>query len=393
MEYRPYFLAREWVRLGHSVSIAASSYSHLRMSNPAVTKRITEEMIDGIRYIWLKCPVYKRNGVSRMLNMYGFYFGLKKHAETLAGMVNPDIIIASSTYPMDTYPAQKMRKLSGAKLVHEVHDLWPLSLIEVSGASPKNPFIKMLGRAEDSAYTNSDYVVSFFINGFEYMKNHGLTADRLLYIPNGVDVNAWESNAETVPDEYSGLLSGLKSDGWFLLGYAGGHTVSNALDILLDASEKLRDKKIKIILVGKGSEKDRLVKKAAERGLENIIFLDEVKNAYVKNLLGYFDALYIGWNPLPLYRFGICANKLFDYMMSGKPIVHAFDYDSDPVSIAGCGITVPSGDIDGIAAAIEGVLGLPPDERKSMGEKGIAYVKENHSYEKLAEKLIDSVEL
>ena len=80
-------------------------------------------------------------------------------------------------------------------------------------------------------------------------------------------------------------------------------------------------------------------------------------------------------------------------MMSGKPIVHAFDYDSDPVSTAGCGITVPSGDTDGIAAAIESMRAVTPKERKSMGEKGVSYVKENHSYERLAEKFIDSVEL
>ena len=34
MEFRPYYLSREWVKAGHSVHIVAGDYSHLRRKNP-----------------------------------------------------------------------------------------------------------------------------------------------------------------------------------------------------------------------------------------------------------------------------------------------------------------------------------------------------------------------
>jgi hypothetical protein len=51
MEYRPYYLAREWVRLGHNVQIVASGESHVRAVQPELAGRDRlHETIDGIQY-------------------------------------------------------------------------------------------------------------------------------------------------------------------------------------------------------------------------------------------------------------------------------------------------------------------------------------------------------
>ena len=148
MEYRPFYLAREWVRLGHKVTIAAASFSHVRTNPPNINGVVTREEIEGIRYFWLKTPRYDGNGIRRGINILTFVGRLLSHQNSLLVTGKPDVVIASSTYPLDIIPGYRMAKAFGAKLIFEVHDLWPLSLIELGKMSPKHPFVMFLQWAE-----------------------------------------------------------------------------------------------------------------------------------------------------------------------------------------------------------------------------------------------------
>ena len=119
MEFRPYYLSREWVKMGHKVTIVAGDYSHLRIKNPSVTKDYSIELIDGIEYVWVKSGDYQGNGVKRALSMFRFVGKLWRDANKIVKQWKPDVVIASSTYPLDTYPAQKIAKLAKAKYIHD----------------------------------------------------------------------------------------------------------------------------------------------------------------------------------------------------------------------------------------------------------------------------------
>ena len=161
MEYRPYYLAREWVRLGHRVLVVAASHAHVRAQQPLLAGRSRRnETIDGVEYSWLKTPPYSGNGVGRIRNMLAFLHGLYRQGRQLAQSFKPDLVIASSTYPMDIWPAQ---------LVFEVHDLWPLSPMELGGLSRWHPFIMVVQAAEDYAYRRADVVVSMLPKVRAYM--------------------------------------------------------------------------------------------------------------------------------------------------------------------------------------------------------------------------------
>lgn len=185
MEYRPYYLAREWVKMGHNVTIVGADFSHLRIKQP----QAGEEIIDGIRYVWLHTPAYQGNGIGRIKNMLSFLWKLYRQEKRVKGEHKPNVVIASSTYPLDIYPAHYIAKKYKAKLVFEVHDIWPLTPMEIGHMSKYHPFIMVMQMAEDYMCRHVDKVISILPKAEPHYREHGLAKGKFVHIPNGVVID------------------------------------------------------------------------------------------------------------------------------------------------------------------------------------------------------------
>lgn len=390
MEFRPYYFAREWVKMGHKVDIIAADYSHLRRKNPDVKKDFQSEIIDGINYHWIITNEYEGNGVQRAKTMAKFIYKLWSKAKWIVKEYDPDVVICSSTYPLDTYVGQRIRKLSKkkVKLIHEVHDMWPATLVELGDMSKMNPFVVAMQIAENSAYKNSDCVFALLEYTKEYMVEHGLREDKWHWIPLGIDLNEWNTSYSLTETHEKTLLQ-LKNKGKFIVGYFGGHAMSNALDTLVDCAEKEDKPNVHFVLVGNGVEKKHLQERAEKAKLKNITFLPPVNKNEIPQLLEHFDCIYIGAHKSPLYRFGLCMNKMVDSMMSGKPIVCAITAPETWVERSRCGINVGSDNIDGIIKAIEKIKDISDDDKRIIDENGKRFVKEYLDIVELAKKTIE----
>ncbi len=390
MQYRQFYLAREWQRLGHKVSIAAASFSHVRNLNPNVNGNVTMEEVDGIGYVWFRTPKYKGNGFGRVLNMLVFGLSLALSGPRIFSSCKPDLVIASSPHPFSIFGARRISRAFNARLVFEVRDLWPLTLIELGGISPRHPFIIMMQKIENMAYRVSDHVISLLPKADSYMKAHGLRDGKFTYIPNGICLEDWHGAAEAKSDSrHIRALSQIKQDGKLIVGYAGAHGLANGLHTLIDAAALLRSYPVSFVLVGHGPVKETLERAVLQNGLQNVLFLDSVDRSAIPELLASMDILYIGLKNEPLFRFGISPNKLMDYMMAGKPIIHAIDAGNDLVAEADCGISVAPEDPNAVAGAVIKLMDMTIPEREQMGLKGKEYVKANHDYSVLAGRYLE----
>ena len=120
-------------------------------------------------------------------------------------------------------------------------------------------------------------------------------------------------------------------------------------------------------------------------------FFDPVPKAQVPALLRRFDLAYIGWHRQPLYRFGISPNKLIDYMMAARPVLHAVDAGNDPVAEAGCGLTVAPEQPQAIADAILSLMALGAAKRAQLGQRGRAFALAHHTYPVLGQRFLTAL--
>lgn len=391
MEYRPFYLAREWVRMGHDVTILAATYSHLRIRQPSVAHDMHEERIDGVRYVWLTTPPYAGNGIRRGLNIATFMMKLLRYGQRIQACYSPDIIIASSTYPTDTWPGRRLATRAGCKLVYEVHDVWPLSLIELGGMSPRHPFCQLMEWGENYAYRHVDKVVSILPCTREHMEAHGMAPDKWAYVPNGVDPDEW-SDAETeIPPAHAEAFEHLKTDGQFIVGYAGAHGIANDLRPFVEAASALEGRSVTHVLVGQGPEKAGLEEFASDRAIRNVLFLPPVPKKSVPALLRAFDVGFVSWRRQAIARLGVSHNKTFDYMMAGRPLLYAVEAGNDFATESGGGLTIQPESVDAIVEGVTRFVDMSPMDRQAMGRRGRAFVLANHTYPVLATRFLEAI--
>lgn len=392
MEYRPYYLAREWVKQGHQVTIVGASFSHLRLKNPNVIEDYAFEDIEGINYIWLKTPAYG-GSIARIKNMLVFMWKLYKYSKRLVEDVKPDLVIASSTYPLDNYPAYKIAKMNGAKYTYEIHDLWPLSPMLIGGYSKWHPFIMVMQRAEDFAYKHVDKVVSLLWNAEEHCREHGLAPDKFICIPNGYNPDEWsdEKFELPLPEDHQTAFDSLS--GKTIVGFAGGFAASGSVDTLVNAAVFLKDSyNIHFVLVGKGPEKAKYESIISVKELKNVSILPPVPKPLIPALVSHFDIVSIGGLHSVLHKYGTSPNKLTDCMLSSKPVVYSIDEPGCLVERVGCGVRVEAENAEQLAKTIDMLANYTPEERAEMGKRGRDYALNHLKWETLAKDFIKAFE-
>ncbi len=339
------------------------------------------ERILGVPFLWVRTPVYKGNGGGRMLNMlaYSWQTLLRRTTRQLS---RPDVVIGSSVHPFAAVAGVLLARRFKVPFVFEVRDLWPQTLVDMRRLRDGAFLTWMLRKLESWLYRRAARIVVLLPQAWEYITPLGIPAERIVWIPNGVDLSMFprfdlEVKSSSEP---------------FNLMYFGAHGQANGLDNVLQAMKLVQDRqgdqRIVLRMIGDGPLKPALMAQAQQMGLTNVSFEPPVPKSRIPAIAAEADGFVIPVPDLPkLYRYGISPNKLFDYLAAARPIIIASNAVNNPVKDAQAGLTVRAGKPNELAEAILKIATLSIDERQRMGRAGREYVEKNHGFQQLAGRL------
>jgi glycosyltransferase involved in cell wall biosynthesis len=394
---RHYTLGRRLVARGHTVTIFASSFGHQsgRETRLGARSLYATEQSGGVRFVWLRTVPYHGNTWRRQLNMLSF---LAVFLVVQTREAAPDTIIGSTVHPFAAFGAWVAARLRGATFIFEIRDLWPQTLVDLGAMRVGSLGERLLRWLEAFLVRRAAAVISLLPGIRDYLDGQGLPTDRVVYIPNGADLTAFETDAasdreprDAKPEAVRQALDEidrLRADGRFVLGYLGAFGRVNRADLIVEAAnlaERESPGRVGVVLVGDGPERPAVEQRAI--GKVAISVGQAVPKRSVATILRALDAAVVHTTFTPVYRYGISFNKLFEYMAARRPVVFACDTAYDPVAATGAGITVRPDDPGLLAAAFLELAATAPDARAAMGSAGAAYVAREHDFEKLGETL------
>jgi len=372
---------------GYQVTVISSSFLRRHNKDLSEGKNYNAQTFTGIPFILVKTIPYKGNGLGRMFSIFLFSLRLiiigKKYGV-------PDIVYHNLHVPFDVLIYFAAKRF-GATYIVEIWDLWPEFFQKIGLISKNNPLMKIAYQIERWIYIKAKAIVFTLEGGKNYIigkkwdKANGgkIELNKIYYVNNGIDLEQFQADKMNYPNHDL-----IFQDNSFKVVYVGSMHKANDVMQLIQSAEKLKDNcNIKFILIGDGSEREKLVDYCNNRQISNVFFKDK----------------YLPFNQLPAIlcnsslnilsyqknfgAYGISSGKLFLYLAAGKPVLSNVKVNYCVIQKNKLGISEDLNEPLDYANAILKIKNLNQHEYEEICIRVKAVAKE-YDYSALSKKII-----
>lgn len=337
-------------------------------------------------FCFIKTCDYGNSRKKRIFAEIQFHWNLYRYGKKFP---KPDVILGSSSYMMSACLAIILARKFKCKSIVEVRDLWPQTIVDYLGYSPKNPIIRILYQVEKWMYTNADELVFTMEGGKDYIIEHKLDVahggkvdlKKVHHINNGVDlekfIEARENNHFYDED--------LADPDKVCIVYTGSVRKANHLEYILQIAKHFVDTNVYFLVWGQGDEKEQLELKVKEEGLNNVKFKGYVEKNNIPSILTQADLLFLHLQYEPVIKYGYSSNKFFDYLAAEKPIIADLDGKYELVRSNNIGIVIPNDNSEMAAQMIMAMIEAGNEFREFT--RNISGVARQYDFANLTKKL------
>lgn len=386
---RHFDLACELTQFGYDVTIFASAFNHKlgRKVRLLGNEPWGLEEVEGVKFIWLPTFSYRGNNWRRMANMLDYtcrtYWLGRRLPKLEPRIVPPDIVMGCSVHLFAVLAGYYLSRHYRSHFLMEVRDLWPQTFLDMGLWHEGQPQVRFFRWLEQFLYARAERIVTLSPLTRNYLARYSdAWSDKVVCIPNGTRVARFEQVDTNQCSETKPLR----------VMFLGAIGYKNGVDLIVQAMriiEQADPGLLECVLIGDGPEKEGLEHLVQEWGLKNVQFKDPVPRVQVPEHIAQADMLVLVEREV-LYG---SSNKLFDYMAAAKPIVFSvFAEHNNLVAEAQCGISAVPDSAEDLAEKLLTLAHMSKEERRTMGKRARAYVRQHHDYGILAQRFHQSTE-
>ena len=312
-------LSREFVRQGHDVTVMVAS--------PELSEDWRIDMWNGVRIVRLRTPQtkdvsYARRAIGEFLMPYAMLRNLKK--TPLANARWDGVVWYSPTIFLGPV-ASALKRASGCPSYLIIRDIFPEWAVDMGIMGRGLPY-RIFKAVANYQYSVADVIGVQTPGNLAYFTGPGQPPRQLEVLHN------WLADAPDAGCSIAVDRTALRGRKIFV--YAGNMGVAQGMDVLIDLAERLKSRtSIGFLFVGRGSDARRLRDDAAARGLDNVVFFDEIDP---DDIPGLYAQCHVGLVALDArHKTHNIPGKFLSYMQASLPVLASINEGNDLVELIG----------------------------------------------------------
>lgn len=309
---------------------------------------LTDE--NGIKVIRVKTlPHHKINfiirGIAQLILPFLFFQKIKRFIRD--NKINV-VFIYSPPLPLGLVGGL-VKKRYGAKFILNLQDFFPQNAIDL-GILKNRLLIKFFEWLERKIYLQADKITFHSEGGCRFLiEKKRVPPEKIVKLPNWIETRPFEEPAENISFRRKYSL-----ENKFIFLFAGIIGPAQGLDFLIEVAKKVSDiKDIVFLLVGDGTERNKIEALIKNYGLQNVLIKSFVSKEAYPCLVRDCD---VGLVCLSVKnKTSFIPGKFLGYLAAAKPVLAFLNKESDGFDLikeAQCGYAVETGDLNAAEAAV-----------------------------------------